>query len=264
MTKSIYILALGFISTNSMAQTQVYSEDFQNGLPISYSIVDNDGFTPNAAVIEFADAWISMVDPDNPNDTIVGSTSYFEPVGQADRWLITPAIALGASGNFLYWDAKSHDPSFPDDYLVLASKTDVQLASFTDTLIHVAGESFEWNYRELNLSDAGLDGETVHIAFVNRTNDGFKLYLDSISVNIDDPVGLETLASLEVNVYPNPTEGKVTISGAFDRAIVYSLAGTILLETSLKSIDLTSFESGVYQIIILQGDRIHRTRIIKN
>lgn len=264
MTKTIYILALGLISTNAVAQTQVYSEDFQNGLPAAYTIVDNDGFTPDASVIEFNDAWISLVDPDNTSDTIVGSTSFFDPVGQADRWLITPAIALGAFGNSLFWDAKSHDPSFPDSYLVLASTTDTLISSFTDTLISVASESAEWTYRELNLSEIGLDNQTVHIAFVNRTNDGYKLYMDSISVSIEDPVGLTENEPYLVGVYPNPTNGVVNINGEFDVARIYSSTGALIADFTENKIDISNYNSGIYFISVINGDRVYRTRIVKS
>ncbi|MDC0100311.1 T9SS type A sorting domain-containing protein [Crocinitomicaceae bacterium] len=263
MIKTISILALGVISINVSAQTQVYGEDFQNGLPVNYTIFDNDGFTPDASVIEFADAWISLTDPVDSTDSIVGSTSFFDPVGQADRWLITPSIVLGSYGNSIFWDAKSHDPSFPDDYMVLASKTDAQIASFTDTLLNISDESAEWNYHELNLSEAGLDGETVHIAFVNRTNDGFKLYLDSISVWKEDPVGLSSLVTFEVNVYPNPTNGKVNIGGDFDFVTVYSSTGAFVFESISNLIDLSSFDSGIYLFRVQSGDSVYRTRVVK-
>lgn len=256
-------MAFGLISINVSAQTQVYSEDFQNGLPVNYTIFDNDGFTPDILVIEYADAWISLADPADSTDSIVGSTSFFDPVGQADRWLITPSIVLGAYGNSMFWDAKSHDPSFPDDYIVLASKTDTQIASFTDTLVSILAESADWNYHELNLSEAGLDNETVHIAFVNRTDDGFKLYLDSISVWKENPVGLNALAPFEVNVYPNPTNGKVNIGGDFDFVTVHSSTGALLLESTSNLIDLSSYDLGVYLISVQNGDRIYRTRIVK-
>ncbi|NRA12044.1 MAG: T9SS type A sorting domain-containing protein [Crocinitomicaceae bacterium] len=264
MTKTISILALGLISMNVTAQTQVYSENFQNGPPASYTLFDNDGFTPDASVIEFTDAWITLLDPADSTDSIIGSTSFFSPVGQADRWFITPSIVLGAYGNTLYWDAKSHDPSFPDSYIILASKTDNQITSFTDTLVTIIEESTEWSYHDLNLSEAGLDNETVHIAFVNRTDDGFKLYLDSISVWVEDPVGINYLELFEVNVHPNPTNGKVNISGEFDIAQVHSATGALILESASNLIDLSSYDSGIYLISVQNGDRVYRTRIVKD
>ena len=110
MTKTIYIFTLSFFSFCSIGQTTVYSEDFQNGLPTDFTVIDNDGLTPAPAVSNYTAAWIELVDPTNTSDTIVGSTSFFSPVGQADRWLITPKIGLSDYGNILYWDAKSQIP----------------------------------------------------------------------------------------------------------------------------------------------------------
>ena len=100
-----FALTLGVYS---IAQTEVYNEDFQSGIPVDFTIVDNDGLTPDASVAEYTDAWIHLVDPDDTaqTDSVMGSTSYFSPTGQADRWMITPAITLGSFGNTLFWERK--------------------------------------------------------------------------------------------------------------------------------------------------------------
>ena len=57
------LIALFLVATvNAAAQTTVYSEDFQNGLPVSYTIVDNDMQTPDASTADFADAWIELAE----------------------------------------------------------------------------------------------------------------------------------------------------------------------------------------------------------
>lgn len=266
MKKAIYVLTIGLISFQALSQTQVYSEDFQNGIPATFDIIDNDGLTVNATVSDFSDAWTLIADPNNPGDSIVGSTSYFDPVGQADRWLITPSITLGAFGNMLYWDAKSHDASFPDSYYVLASTTDTQLSSFTDTVyFNFAEQADQWNYRSTNLSEFGLDNETIHLAFVNRTNNGFKLYLDSISIEIEDPASVKENKIDFVKVFPNPAQDFVNIQGKFDDYSLYSAQGTIVLRnSSSNTIDLSILNSGVYFLEINKEGRVQRTRIIKN
>ena len=37
-------------------------------------------------------------------------SSFFSPVGQADRWLITPAFAISDQSDVLRWSAQSQDP----------------------------------------------------------------------------------------------------------------------------------------------------------
>ena len=120
--KNSILALITFSSLNTFAQTTIISEDFQSGIPVSFSIVDNDGLTPNSAVAEYTSAWISIADPEDNMNMVAGSTSFFEPVGEADRWLITPLLVLGNYGNSISWDAKSHDASFPDDYLVLVQR----------------------------------------------------------------------------------------------------------------------------------------------
>ena len=266
MIKKLLIASALFIGVQSNAQVEIYNEDFQNGIPMAtYTIVDNDGLTPNATVSEFSDAWISLVDPDNLTDTIVGSTSYFEPTGQADRWLITPSITLGAYGNFVYWEAKSHDPSFPDDYLVLASRTDLQLSSFTDTVFNVINELETWQSRSSSLSDLGLDNETVFLAFVNRTNDGFKLYIDDIRVEMEDPVGLEENIKAKLTVYPNPSSDFVYVSGikGITSIEVVSITGEKLLLSNTNNVDLSPLSSGRYVLIVKNDDTAIRTMVVK-
>ncbi len=261
-----HLLSIGFIGLllQSQAQVLVYEEDFDNGIPVSYTLVDNDGLTPNQATSEFADAWIALPDPLDSTDTVVGSTSYFEPVGTADRWLITPPITLGAYGNFLYWDGRSDDPSFPDGYFVFASKTDTQMSSFTDTIAVVNAELSTWTLNSVNLSEFGLDGETIHLAFVNRTYDGYKLYLDSISVFIEDPVGLEEEQALKVQFGPNPTSDKVFFNMKPEAITLCSLSGAVLATfENTTQINLADLPAGMYWMEIRKGTAVVREKIVK-
>ncbi len=257
---TVITLLLGFYSS---AQTIIYSEDFQSGIPATYTLVDNDGLTPDASVSDFTPAWIAIEDPDVPGDTVAGSTSYFSPAGRADRWLITPSISLGATGNVLFWNAKSHDASFPDSYDVYISTTDTQLSSFTDTLLRVYGEYADWTAHELSLSGEGYDNVNVHIAFVNRTNDGFKLYIDDIRVEEGNPLGIEELEG-NVGLYPNPTQGYITISGAFDAYELISQSGKVLISGKESMLDLSGFDAGMYFLRIRKGDNISLQKVIRN
>ena len=265
MIKTKLLLSFFIIGYTASAQIEVHNEDFQSGLPALYSIVDNDGLTPNVSVSDFGLAWHALQDPENALDTIMGSTSYFEPVGTADRWLITSSIALGAYGNFLYWEAKSHDPSFPDDYFVMVSRTDTQLSSFTDTIVVIINELESWQLRSADLSEFGLDNETIHVAFVNRTIDGFKLYIDDIRVEKEDPVGLNELSKLKLSIYPNPSSDFIHISGIedFNTVKIYSSIGELVLESQEKEIDISTINSGRYTVVVTTESDIVRTVLIK-
>jgi hypothetical protein len=104
--KQLLLFILGSFYMGISAQTVILSTDFQQGMPAVYTIVDNDGKTPDALVAEYTSAWITTVDPENAADTVAASTSYFTEMDSASRWMITPPLSLGAFGNFLEWNAK--------------------------------------------------------------------------------------------------------------------------------------------------------------
>lgn len=265
MIKKIIFGALILTSLSANAQVEIYNEDFQNGLPIDYTLQNLDGNTPHSSVSEFSDAWISLVDPDNPSDTVMGSTSYFDPAGEANRWLITPAITLGAWGNRLYWEAKSHDASYPDDYLVLISTTDNQISSFTDTIGYIIEEYEDWISREVDLAAQGYDGMTVYFAFVNITDDGFKLYIDDIRVEEQNDLSTEELVDDNFNVYPNPTTAIVNVEvNQLKELTLMTLSGQKLIESKENSINLSSINTGIYLLVVETETGTYSKKIVKN
>jgi hypothetical protein len=248
--KQLLLFILVSFSMGISAQTVILSTDFQSGMPAIYTIVDNDGNTPDPGVAEYTSAWITTVDPENAADTVAASTSFFTTLDSASRWMITPPLALGTFGNFIQWNAKSQDPSYPDDYLVLVSTTDNQLASFTDTIGYIKGENFEWTNREVNLFTKGYHDQTIYVAFVNRTFDGFKLYIDDIEVRKDDPVGLQEPNVVSYVVYPNPTTDLIQVASSekIEQLEVLDLNGMRVLSSSIPILSMQSLPRGIYLV----------------
>jgi hypothetical protein len=266
---SKYILtfiSLGFTFV-SISQVVILNEDFQLGFPSTWTMVDVDQQIPNTSVSEYNNPWIIKADPENIVDSVVSSTSFYEPVGQANKWLITPAITLGEYGNYLSWQAKSHDPSYPENYKVLIS-TSNQVVDFIDTVRLIVLENPEWTTREIDLSTLGFNGLTVYLAFVNTTNDGYKLYLDDINVRKNDPVGIQELTDIFVEIYPNPTNGNIKIKATkkIDEVSVYSLDGKLIQQLNYNSgdeIDLSSLNTGVYLVQVDISGNLKTVRVIK-
>jgi hypothetical protein len=263
--KQLLLFILVSFSMGISAQTVILSTDFQNGMPSNYTIVDNDGNLPDPTVAEYTSAWITVVDPENALDTVAASTSYFTSLDSASRWMITPALSLGAFGNFIKWNAKSHDPSFPDSYLVLASSTDNQIASFTDTIGFIEEENFEWTNREINLFTQGYHDQTIYVAFVNITLDGFKLYVDDIEARKEDPVGLQEPTVVPYVVYPNPTTDFIQVASPqkIDKLEVLDLNGTLVLSSSTPIINVQALPTGMYLVRFLSNGISTTQRISK-
>lgn len=246
--KLLASILFAFVFVQAQAQTNILQTDFQAGIPTNYTLLNLDTAAPHPQVLEYASGWITAPDPENTSDTVAAVSSYFENADSANRWLITPQLQLGSFGNFISWEAKSHDPSFPDDYLVLVSTTTADPAAFTDTIGSVQEENFDWTFREFNLSGAGYNDSTIYVAFVLRTLDGFKLYLDDIQVRKDDPVGLIENIPFDLVVYPNPTSDQLTIQNAndFQYLEILDFNGKVLISSANPSVQLTALSSGTY------------------
>jgi len=240
------------------SQTTVFETGFDNGIPTSMSLVNNDLNTPNDAVSEYTEAWICVSDPENQTDSVAASTSWFTPVDTADRWLITPALALGSYGNAVKWNAKSQDASFPDDYYVLVSTSGTDLSNFTDTIGYIQQENFEWIERSVNLSELGYDDQTIYIAFVLRTYDGFKLYIDDILVTKEDDASIGENSLGDIVIYPNPCQDILHIqSEAFlEKVLILDLSGKLVLKSTSNVINVQSLEMGSYMVRVYTNGRI--------
>jgi len=261
------VLSTCFLTSLS-AQTVVIDEDFQQGIPGSWSIVINDTNTLDSTVIaQFEPGWIALPDPDNITDTVAGSCSFFTVPAGADRWLITPAFTVGAYGNFLAWKAKSHDPSYLDGYYVMISTTDNQTASFTDTLATIAFENAEWTEYRVDLSALGYLNQTIHVGYRLRSYDKFKLYLDSVNITIDDPVGITELATIDLELSPNPASTSFLIHGeALQSLQIIGLNGQIVLQQAVSAgqpIDIRHLLAGTYIVEVRTATGIGRERLVK-
>ena len=149
------------------------------------------------------------------------------------------------------------------------STTDNQLASFTDTIINVFQEFDVWSTYEVNLSELGYDNQSIYIAIVNITSDGFKLYIDDITVDVDDPRGID--AGISQNdqpyfmIYPNPATSFIQIeTEQFETISILDLSGKVIMTEKSDRIDISSLTSGTYLVGITIEGVTYYEKIQKN
>lgn len=260
------VVGLLLLSRTAFSQVDLINEDFQAGIPGTYTILDQSGHTPDASVSEYTAAWISKEDPANASNLTASSTSYFNPPARADHWLITPMVTLGAFGNYISFDAKSHDLSYAEDYYVLVSTTGTAIADFTDTLLFVDDETVTWNTHVINLTEAGYDNQTLAFAFVLRTLDGFKFYMDNLKVWKEDPVGIQEITAINLNIYPNPATDIVTIESdaTIELVKVYSLQGEEVFSGNAETLNVANWNAGVYTVEIRTTTGLVHKQFVKN
>ncbi len=179
MIKKFAVTLTLLLSTQAaQSQTVLFEENFNDGIPATWSIHDVDGLTPDSDVSEFTEGWIGKT---VGSDTAATSTSFYEPSGQSDDYLVTPELTIG---NFskIVWSARSVDASHPDGYQVLISTTNSSPESFTDTLLTIGAESPFLTTRSIELDLEGYNNQDIYIAFRNITEDGYILLIDNVKL----------------------------------------------------------------------------------
>ncbi len=159
---------------------QLLFEDFNAGIPSTWTIIDNDGLTPQPGYAFFTNGWIPF--EDTPGDTVAASTSWYANPGISDDWLISPALAIPASpAQTLRWQAYTFEaPPFSDGYEVRISTTGTAVADFTDVLFTIAEENTAWTNRQASLN--AYSGQTIYIAWRNNSNNKNLLFLNDVEV----------------------------------------------------------------------------------
>jgi hypothetical protein len=176
-------LLVGAFSISNVNSQVIFSEDFNGANALSnWTLIDNDGLTPQPGYSFFTDAWIIMTDADSTGmmDSVAASTSWYQPSGQADDYLISPQINL-TSNNVLQFDAQASDANFPDGYEVLISTTTPTIAGFqaNQPLLTVPAENPSWTRRNIDLS--AYSGN-VYLAIRNNSNNMNILFIDNFLV----------------------------------------------------------------------------------
>lgn len=190
-----------------IANAQIFSENF-NGVPLSggtgtlpagWAQYNVDGKTP-AANVSFmgSSAWVVRAVSGNNAAT---STSWYNPVGASDDWMVTPAITIPATGNpYLKFKEYAPDANFPDGYRVFISSSGNTVADFTNPPVLTVGGASSSGFTSKLVNLQSFMGQTIYIAFQNNSNDKFLLYIDDVEV-LDLPAYDARLNSISLPRY---------------------------------------------------------------
>lgn len=172
MKQFLLLLTLVVFSFSSYGQV-LYEQDFTNGKGDMVTI-DNDKKSPNSQVADYAESW-------GVRNGVAINNSWYEPVGKADDWLITPIITGITDKTILTWTAAAFDATFSNTYRVMVSPTGGEnISDFTDVLIDVGPENNQLTNRLANLDK--YVGKSIRIAFHDYSNDLFLMLVDNIKV----------------------------------------------------------------------------------
>jgi M6 family metalloprotease-like protein len=169
------LVAIDWDFTPSIVREEIlFREDFESGIPATWSNLDNDGD---------AKIWQAASGTGASGTGYVYSASYEGTTALTpDNWLISPAITL-TKENRLNFYAAAYQAAYPDYYGVFISTTDNAIASFGSTPIfeEELPKSTAWEKKTVDLS--AYEGETVYIAFRHyNCTDQYRILLDNVTI----------------------------------------------------------------------------------
>lgn len=185
--------ALFILSFHATAQTYLNC-DFEDGMPLTFTLIDNDGNTPSDDATKKGFAvgtpWI-VARPQGEKSNVAMATSWYSPNGASDDWMITPAFTVNDDNVRLSWRARSSMKStkYHEDYSVYVSTTGgTAVADFDKSkpLATVKGESYYWTTHSVDLST--YKGKTITVALRRREQQqGISLYRRHQRVGMEQP-----------------------------------------------------------------------------
>jgi hypothetical protein len=255
---SILLSALNFCI---FAQTPVLEEDFNTGFPSGWLLIDNDGVAPynNPNVNFITDAFVITEDYDSTNigDSILVATSWLDSNVSADDFLILPQVTLSSGGNYIYFDTKSVDQSYPDGLQLLYTFSDLSVDTIMSSgiLFDTIASPPYWTNFMINLDTLDLQNKTVHFVFRHYGNDNFILALDNIKIETDNPLGIRNSKLTSLYVYPNPTINIINIAGLthLEDYSIIDVYGKIVKEGQTINTIQINLSSGIYFVKIMES-----------
>lgn len=165
-----------------------YLETFDAGMPADYVIQDLDGNVIHAAYQAFLTGAWTAVQLTGMTTPAAVSTSWYDPAGTSNDWMITTGIQIPASGQFeIKWKGQASDvPPYNDGYEVYVTST-IAGATPTNTDFTAApvytttGENNTMTSRFYVLPGT-FNNHTIYIAFRNNSTDKNLLFIDDIEV----------------------------------------------------------------------------------
>ena len=127
-----------------------------------------------------------------------------------------------------------------------------------------------WVTDSINLSNWGLNGDTIMIRFVAINDYGNHFYMDNVTINGQNIIlGFEEeLTEHNISIYPNPTKGILNIRTDAKQldTEVYTAMGKLVAEnkitTGLQQIDLSGQPKGVYFVKLMYNGKTEQRKII--
>ncbi len=217
-----------------------YTEDFNNGISVCYTILDANNDDNTWQLVQYGDAGTDFV-------------ALYPMAQTSDDYMITEGIAFDAGNYTVSFDYAASQYGIygavenlkvflgnaPTVEAMNAGTVIVDLQEFTNS-------SYTTSTNNISIAEAG----TYYIGFYAYSTNGFYLYFDNLSV-VRNTTSIDENIASAIAVYPNPTNSMVTIANAEGQNItVVNSLGQVVASIenadANQTIDVTNFANGTY------------------
>lgn len=165
-------------TTQSTSGTTLLQESFENGIPSTWTLVDNDGDGYN---------WEVLSDIQGHTGLCATSASYINNVGALtpENYLITPSLYLSSNATLTFW-ASAQDANYPSEFYgvgVAVGSSNSFTILFSETMDANGGLKDQGAWKQKTVSLSSYTGQTVRIAFLHyNCTDGFRINIDDVKI----------------------------------------------------------------------------------
>ncbi len=253
------------------------TEGFESSstIPTNWSIINNDNgvtWEHNNQVGGFGLS-SSCVYIDNFSTDFEGERDYIVTPMLDFTTINTSEITFDvAHAQWWYWKSDTLAIYYSTDCGVtknlLWEKDGDILATANDQPIYFTPTSSEWRNDTVNLNAlSGLN--SVELLFENKSDNGNLIYIDNIDIHETFGVGINETSSSDIQIYPNPFNGIITIqsnNNSINRIELYNSIGKLLLTKEMNDnpdkvqLRLNHLSNGFYVLKINSDQKV----LIKN
>lgn len=189
-------IALSSLAVSATANAQIWSQNFNTGLPTGWSMIKVDNNVPDGTVLAAeivtkltSQAWMTRYRA--AGDSVMLTASKFSPAGKADRWLISQSFQVTSPNMVISWEEAESISGYGEDSLQIwvSPTAGTTTAAFTSKIYDYALNPYTENggvltYFRKGASLAAYNGQTIRVAFrENSTNKG-AIRLDNVQTEI--------------------------------------------------------------------------------
>ena len=243
-----FLISFGF----TIAQSVILNQNFNTGDFSSRSFIDGDMAAPynDPMVSNLSSSFHLVEDYDSLNigDSIMAANSWFTDTISANNFIISPVLSFANNGNYLNFQAKSLDGSYPEALQVYCSE-DLDKDSILNSklLFDTTALPNLWTNFEVKLEGIPLN-TPIYIAFRHYSNNRYVIALDNINVITNDLTNQEELKLSTFSVYPNPSKGYVNIqsNNIHENLSIYNSIGKIVWSALVDQKVFIHLPKGIY------------------